>query len=149
MASDDGEITFLHKVSTETHSKNQQRETLGSETPLFRGSMPGDPTKLSDLKLALETAVSSLSNDEAQMFNVRPAIHMDAMAFGMGCCCLQITFQATDLDESRFLYDQLAVMAPIMMALTASTPVLRGRLADTGERDHCSLFCMSFVTTES
>ncbi|EED90774.1 glutamate-cysteine ligase, partial [Thalassiosira pseudonana CCMP1335] len=67
----------------------------------------------------------------AQMFNVRPAIHMDAMAFGMGCCCLQITFQATDVEESRFLFDQLAVMAPIMMALTASTPVLKGRLADT------------------
>ena len=131
MQSDDGEITFLHSVSTETHAKNQQRETLGSETPMFRGSMPGDPSKLPDLKLALETAVSSLSNDEAQLFNVRPAIHMDAMAFGMGCCCLQITFQATDMDESRFLYDQLGVMAPIMMVLTASTPVLRGRLADT------------------
>ena len=49
----------------------------------------------------------------------------------MGCCCLQITFQGTDVDESRFLYDQLAVLAPIMMALTASTPVLKGRLADT------------------
>ena len=44
---------------------------------------------------------------------VRAAVHMDAMAFGMGCCCLQITFQATDVDESRFLYDQLAVMAPM------------------------------------
>jgi len=132
IASDDNEITFLHKVSTETHAKNQQSETLGSETPLFRDSIPGDISKLSELKLALETAVStSLTNDEAQRFNVRPAIHMDAMAFGMGCCCLQITFQATDMDESRFLFDQLAVMAPIMMALTASTPVLRGRLADT------------------
>ena len=130
--SDDGEITFLQKVSTGTHAKNQQREALGSETPLFRGSIPGDPSKLTDLKLALETAVSELSNDEAlSQYNVRPAIHMDAMAFGMGCCCLQITFQATDMDESRFLYDQLGVMAPIMMALTASTPILRGRLADT------------------
>lgn len=63
--------------------------------------------------------------------NVRPAIHMDAMAFGMGCCCLQITFQGKDLDESRFMYDQLAVVAPIMMALTASTPILKGRIADT------------------
>jgi glutamate--cysteine ligase catalytic subunit len=62
---------------------------------------------------------------------MRPAIHMDAMAFGMGCCCLQITFQAKDVDESRFMYDQLAVLAPIMMALTASTPILKGRLADT------------------
>ena len=63
--------------------------------------------------------------------SVRAAIHMDAMAFGMGCCCLQITFQAKDVEESRFIYDQLAVLAPIMMALTASTPLLRGRIADT------------------
>eukprot|EP00578_Thalassiosira_sp_NH16_P026569 CAMPEP_0181088328 /NCGR_PEP_ID=MMETSP1071-20121207/6728_1 /TAXON_ID=35127 /ORGANISM="Thalassiosira sp., Strain NH16" /LENGTH=521 /DNA_ID=CAMNT_0023170237 /DNA_START=93 /DNA_END=1654 /DNA_ORIENTATION=+ len=151
MASEDGQdITFLEKVSTETHAKNQQRQSLGSETPMFRraSSTQKPPQDLADLKSALENAVSSSlacdeaqmnnvralssrTNDEAQMFNVRPAIHMDAMAFGMGCCCLQITFQATDMDESRFLYDQLAVMAPIMMALTASTPVLRGRLADT------------------
>lgn len=24
-----------------------------------------------------------------------PHVHMDAMAFGMGCCCLQVTFQAS------------------------------------------------------
>jgi len=134
ISSDDGDILFLHKVSKEVHAKNQQKEALGSETPLFRGSIPGDPSKLTELKLALEEAASSLSDqpaDQPESFNVRPAIHMDAMAFGMGCCCLQITFQATDMDESRFLYDQLGVMAPIMMALTASTPVLRGRLADT------------------
>ena len=56
---------------------------------------------------------------------------MDAMAFGMGNCCLQITFQAKNLDESRFIYDQIAVLAPIMMALTASTPLQKGRIADT------------------
>jgi len=134
MASDDGDIQFLHKVSTDTHAKNQQREALGSETPLFRanrGSVATNSTQLLELKMALESAVSSLSDEEVKKYNVRPSIHMDAMAFGMGCCCLQITFQATDMDESRFLFDQLAVMAPIMMALTASTPVLRGRLADT------------------
>jgi len=32
------------------------------------------------------------------------------------------------------MYDQLAVMAPIMMALTAATPILKGRLADTDAR---------------
>lgn len=56
----------------------------------------------------------------------KPGIYMDAMAFGMGCCCLQITFQARDLGESRHLYDQLAVMAPIMLALTAGTPIHKG-----------------------
>lgn len=56
------------------------------------------------------------------------------MAFGMGCCCLQVTFQAQDIDESRYIYDQLAVLAPILMALTASTPILKGRIADTDAR---------------
>ena len=61
-------------------------------------------------------------------------VYMDAMAFGMGCCCLQVTFQAQDVDESRHLYDQLAVLAPMMLALTASTPAARGTLLDTDSR---------------
>ncbi|KAL3803173.1 hypothetical protein HJC23_003448 [Cyclotella cryptica] len=131
MYSDDGEINFLHKVSTKTHAKNQQQEQLGSVTPNFHQSLPASDMQELVLKYSLEAAVNTSFCNETSMVNLRPAIHMDAMAFGMGCCCLQITFQATDVDESRFLYDQLAVMAPIMMALTASTPVLKGRLADT------------------
>lgn len=82
-------------------------------------------------------------------------VHLDAMAFGMGCCCLQVrgvarqvppagrtllppplqvTFQARDLDESRALYDQLGVLSPLLLALTANTPIWRGRLADTDTR---------------
>ncbi len=30
-------------------------------------------------------------------------IQMDCMAYGMGMCCLQVTFQACDLAESRHL----------------------------------------------
>lgn len=57
-------------------------------------------------------------------------IHMDAMSFGMGCCCLQVTFQARTLWEARCLYDQLAILTPIMMALGASTPFHRGMISD-------------------
>lgn len=53
-------------------------------------------------------------------------IHMDCMAFGMGMCCLQVTFQGRDVDESRYMYDQLAVLAPIMLAMTAATPIFKG-----------------------
>ena len=59
-------------------------------------------------------------------------IYLDAMGFGMGCCCLQVvpamndaavhsaqmTFQGRSIDEARYLYDQLAVMTPIMLALS-------------------------------
>lgn len=57
-------------------------------------------------------------------------VHMDAMGFGMGCCCLQLTFQACNIAEARTLYDQLTPMCPIMLALTAASPAYRGYLTD-------------------
>lgn len=57
-------------------------------------------------------------------------IYLDAMGFGMGMCCLQMTFQACSISEARYLYDQLAVVTPILMALSAGTPILRGYLSD-------------------
>ena len=57
-------------------------------------------------------------------------IYMDAMGFGMGCSCLQITFQAYNLEEARRVYDALVPVGPIMLALTAAAPMFRGYLAD-------------------
>lgn len=61
-------------------------------------------------------------------------VYMDSMGFGMGCCCLQLTFQATDIDEARNLYDQLAPLTPIFLALTAASPAYRGYLSDQDAR---------------
>lgn len=61
-------------------------------------------------------------------------IYMDAMAFGMGSCCLQITFQAKNIEEGRKMYDQLSPIGPILLALTAATPVYKGFLVDTDVR---------------
>lgn len=57
-------------------------------------------------------------------------VYMDAMGFGMGCCCLQLTFQACCITEARTLYDQLAPLCPIMLALSAASPIFRGFLTD-------------------
>jgi len=56
------------------------------------------------------------------------------MAFGMGCCCLQITFQAWNVNEARRVYDALVPVTPIMLALTAASPAFRGYLADVDAR---------------
>lgn len=42
-------------------------------------------------------------------------IYMDAMGFGMGCCCLQLTFQACNVDEARRMYDALIPVGPILV----------------------------------
>lgn len=38
---------------------------------------------------------------------------------------LQITCQAEDVEEARDLYDQLAVVAPLVLALSAATPAIK------------------------
>lgn len=126
MHSDDEKIPFLQKVSTRTQPNNSEMKRIGSGTPLFRAPEQEDLALLLGGKVAIsgntatlepppkEPEVASAPNEtKGAMETTRAAVHMDAMAFGMGCCCLQITFQAKDIDESRFIYDQLAVMAPM------------------------------------
>lgn len=121
MHSEDGEIQFLHKVSKRAQTQNTEMKRIGSNTPLFRGSEEG-PADLASLlggcvaiadDSTTEASSSKSEKDSRSSESLRAAVHMDAMAFGMGCCCLQITFQAKDIDESRFIFDQLAVMAPM------------------------------------
>jgi glutamate--cysteine ligase catalytic subunit len=57
-------------------------------------------------------------------------IYMDSMAFGMGCCCIQLTYQAHTINHARFLHDQLLAISPILAALSASAPIFKGKLAD-------------------
>ena len=72
------------------------------------------------------------------------------MGFGMGCCCLQLTFQACNVDEARRVYDALVPIGPILvifificiscrlrnlsfylqLALSAASPLWRGYIAD-------------------
>lgn len=61
-------------------------------------------------------------------------VYMDAMGFGMGCSCLQLTFQGGDIDQARDLYDALAPLTPLMLALSAATPIFRGVLSDQDVR---------------
>lgn len=127
----DGDLQLVH------HSNNGVvASALLNEMSTFDSPRSAQVTSHTNNGL-VATAVSTESktfDSRRSDENCRPAIHMDAMAFGMGNCCLQITFQAKDIEESRFIYDQLAVLAPVMMALTASTPILKGRIADTDAR---------------
>jgi glutamate--cysteine ligase catalytic subunit len=63
-----------------------------------------------------------------------PCVYMDCMAYGMGCACLQVTMQFQDINEARHMFDQLAVLTPMMLALTAATPIQKGYLCDSDVR---------------
>ena len=47
------------------------------------------------------------SQNEAQLIMSSP---------GMGCSCLQVTFQACCIEEARYLYDQLTALCPILVS---------------------------------
>ena len=44
-------------------------------------------------------------------------IHLDGAVGGLGCCCLQVTFQAQSFNESLHLYDQLLPLTAILVSL--------------------------------
>jgi glutamate--cysteine ligase catalytic subunit len=61
-------------------------------------------------------------------------ILMDCMGFGMGCCCSQLTLQCSDMNHSMLLYDNFAILSPILLALSASCPILMGKLSNKNTR---------------
>jgi len=50
-------------------------------------------------------------------------IYMDAMAFGMGQCCLQLTYECSTVNHARYLHDMLLPFTGILAALSASGPI--------------------------
>ena len=85
----------------------------------------GQQSRGLNMNIDIETAQQEQIEGKGEV-RVDDTIHMDAMAFGMGCCCLQVTMQANDDRESRFLHDQLALLGPLFLALSASTPIFKG-----------------------
>ena len=59
---------------------------------------------------------------------------MDSCVFGHACCSLQVTMQAPDLQQAMWLYDQLAPLCPLLLALTAAAPVHHGYLTQWDSR---------------
>lgn len=106
--------------------RGRRGEKVAINVPIFRDINTASPY------------MEDFSNMEDDGMAARAAkpdhIYMDHMGFGMGCCCLQVTFQAVNVEEARWLYDQLTPITPVLLALSAATPVFRSRLADVDSR---------------
>ena len=123
--------------SAPTASLSSATSPVSAPPPTASQSLPNGPSI---------TSATNLSPEGDELYppvpdcNCRPPIneleeiHMDAMAFGMGLSCLQVTFQTRSIREARHLYDHLAVLSPILLALSAATPFHRGRIADIDVR---------------
>eukprot|EP01054_Gregarina_sp_Poly1_P002858 Gregarina_sp_Poly_1__2857@NODE_1799_length_3305_cov_756_496603_g1169_i0_p1_GENE_NODE_1799_length_3305_cov_756_496603_g1169_i0NODE_1799_length_3305_cov_756_496603_g1169_i0_p1_ORF_typecomplete_len778_score100_50GCS/PF03074_16/7_5e127GCS2/PF04107_13/11GCS2/PF04107_13/0_18S1/PF00575_23/0_13_NODE_1799_length_3305_cov_756_496603_g1169_i09143247 len=94
------------------------------DSPIWKSSLPENTTDRRKIVARAQETPNPVAGH----------IFMDHFGFGMGQCCLQVTFGCPNLNAARTLYDQMAVLAPIFLALSAGTPALRGLLADTDTR---------------
>jgi len=111
------------RFTTLTRNIRQRRgERVAINIPVFKDKNTQSP---------FEEDLHAVGGDTDSLNAALPDhVYMDAMAFGMGCCCLQMTFQACCIDQARTLYDQLTPLCPILLALTAASPIFRGYLTD-------------------
>ena len=104
-----------------TFNKIDRKETMSNiYVPLFVDTNTPQPFR-EDLSI-----YGDLENKKSK----ENQIYLDHDGFAMGCCCIQTTFQAESLEQACYLYDQLTPIAPIVIALSASSPVWRGYLSD-------------------
>lgn len=87
-------------------------------TPFVDPSVPWDRNEFAE---DVEASLGAAYTDH---------IYMDAMGFGMGCSCLQVTFQAPCMEDAKRMYDQFIPITPLLLAASAASPVYRGYLAD-------------------
>ena len=132
---DNDDTIFKFNVDQDVNNMLSNDEA-NTEQPNDKKNAKGDDDQKPSSNDNTETnTTTTTTNDNNAITNAKQEfVTMDCMAFGMGCCCLQVTFQARDLTESLRLYDQLAVLAPILLALGAACPILKGRLVDTDVR---------------
>ena len=126
------DVTNVHpRFQTLTANIRERKgEKVNIQVPIFMDKNT-DLALLAQDNLGLHTAEGEQPNDAETKKLLRPGfVYMDCMAFGMGCNCLQVTFQTRNVDEARSLYDSLVPIAPILLALTAGCPIVRGYLAD-------------------
>ena len=119
-------------ISTAKNIRARRHRKVQINVPIFRDEKTPWPFHDPSVNYNLHTYPE---DDEPRKGAAKPNhIYMDAQPFGSGTCCLQVTLQARNIDEARKLYDRLIPLAPIMLALTAATPIYKGFLADTDAR---------------
>ena len=99
---------FFHYRTLTRNIRKRRGQKVEISLPLFLDSETDPMISSKQGKLFPDAPEAALAFEPNQ-------VYMDCMAFGMGCCCLQITFQAADMSQARFIYDQFAILSPIMV----------------------------------
>ncbi|KAG4103081.1 GCS-domain-containing protein [Neocallimastix lanati (nom. inval.)] len=130
----------MNRTANNRNNTNDNNEESTLYSPVISSASESSDTE-SIYCHSLNESIPEVIKTPSQKINytlpevIEPAkedhVYLDCMCFGMGCSCLQVTFQASDIQEARFIYDALAPVTPILLALTAGAPAYKGYLVDT------------------
>lgn len=109
------------------------RKRRGSKVAINLPMYPDKNTKLLDDSIVKRDLFKS-DREPFLGASIPGHVYMDSMGFGMGLSCLQVTMQPCDIDESRYLYDMLAPLTPLMLSLSAAAPIFKGYLVNQDVR---------------
>lgn len=73
-------------------------------------------------------------NSDAYKNKMVPSILIDSMGQGMGCSCIQFTYQLENINIARFIYDQLTILAPLLLRVMRGTPFSTNYLLNVDTR---------------
>ncbi|XP_022246026.1 glutamate--cysteine ligase-like isoform X2 [Limulus polyphemus] len=104
------------------NAEEQRGQKLLLNVPIFQDTKTPKPF--------LEKFVGADDDGQSEEGALPDCIFGDCCLFGLSFCALQVTVQAPNLEDAKYLYDHLTVLSPIMMALTAAVPIFRGYLTD-------------------
>lgn len=109
------------------------RKRRGHKVSINLPFYPDENTKLIDDSIPKRDLFPS--DQEPFLGAAKPGhVYMDSMGFGMGSSCLQVTMQAANIAQARYLYDTLAPLTPIMLAVSAAAPIFKGYLVNQDVR---------------
>ncbi|KAH3687185.1 hypothetical protein WICPIJ_001844 [Wickerhamomyces pijperi] len=112
--------------------RKRRGEKVAINIPLYKDSKT--PEFDDTLSSSLPRSLFAEDQEPSLGAQIPGHIYMDAMGFGMGSSCLQVTVQAPSLARARYLYDSWANFAPIFLSLTSAAPIFKGFLADQDVR---------------
>ncbi|KAF7590339.1 hypothetical protein BBP40_002942 [Aspergillus hancockii] len=106
----------------------RRRRPVGVHAPIYQDMNTATPFVDDQFQREQE------STNNASVRTESGCIFLEGQGFGMTTCALQTTFQTANERDARWLHDQLVVLGPTLLALTAGTPILKGYLVNTDAR---------------
>ena len=125
---------LLEQIKTNPYSKSiYTSDMIINRHPRFAGLTKNIRTRRGskvEIKVPIFKDINTnLNNEPFPNF-----VHMDSMAFGMGCCSTQVTVGACSLNAATLLYDNLIPFTPIFLVMSSACPIFKGKITDYDNR---------------